>query len=112
MRSRFISAITVINDLTGALFSLLYPLSAPYDIDIHFFVDNTHSFDCVDVNLQHYGQVRYCPQKIQDWAHDIIEGKILSSDQDIFYIPSCLDYIGDNLAVRLLKNLKDMLSAM
>ena len=104
-----ISAITVINDLTGALFSLLYPLSAPYDIDIHFFVDNTHSFGCVDVNLQHYGQVRYCPQKIQDWAHDIIEGKILSSDQDIFYIPSCLDYIGDNLAVRLLKNLKENL---
>ena len=100
-----VSAITLINDITGTLFALAYPLGAPYKIDLHFFVDDVYSFGCVDVNLQNYGMVQYLPQKIQDWEHDIIEGKLLPSDQDVFLLPSVLDYIGDSLAVRMLQSL-------
>ena len=44
-------SVTIINDITGALFSMLYPLCAPYTIEIHFLVDNPYSFGCVDVEF-------------------------------------------------------------
>ena len=105
-----IRSITLINDLTGAFFALAYPLCSPYEIDLHFFVDDVYSFGCVDVNLQHYGNVQYKPKKIQDWGHDIIEGKILLIDQDVFLLPNVLDYLGDSLAVRMLQTLHQNLS--
>lgn len=100
-----IESITLINDITGVLFSMLYPLCAPYPIDIHFFVDNPYSFGCVDVNFQQYGRARYLRGCIQNWFSDVISGAILVRDQDYIFLPTILDYLSTARSAELLRTL-------
>ena len=104
-----ITDVTLINDITGSLFSLLYPKCSSFPINIHFYVDNPYSFGCVDVNFQQYGRAKFIRRRIQDWLLDIIEGSHLPEEQDIVFIPSVLDYLIAPRATRLLQSIHQKL---
>ena len=104
-----IKSVTIINDITGVLFSMVYPLCAPYKIDIHFLVDNPYSFGCVDVNFQQYGKAQYIRKLIQDWMSDVIEGGCIHQDQDCIFLYTILDYLSTSYATRLLSSLRNLL---
>ena len=104
-----INSVTIINDITGVLFSMIYPLCAPYPIAIHFLVDNPYSFGCVDVNFQQYGKAKYIRQRIQDWMSDVIEGSLIQKQQDCIFLYTILDYLSTSHATRLLVSLRESL---
>ena len=103
------NSVTVINDITGVVFSMMYPLCAPYPIDIHFFVDNPYSFGCVDVNFTQYGRAKYLRGLIQDWFNDMIDGGILLKDQDHIFLCTIIDYLSTAHASHLLRTLRTCL---
>jgi len=105
-----ISSVMLINDQTGALFSLLFPLCASYPIKINFYADNPYIFGCVDVNLQNYGQIDYNRRRILNWTQDIIKGGLLEKEQDLIFLSSVLDYLNPEYAVQLLFSLRKALN--
>jgi CRP-like cAMP-binding protein len=104
-----ITSLTLINDITGVFFALLYPLCAPYPIVINFYVDNPYSFGCIDVNFQQYGRSQYVRKRIQDWSRDVIDGNILQKEQDLVFLPTVLDYLSAPHALRLLDSIHKIL---
>ena len=102
-------SVTIINDITGVLFSMLYPLCAPYTIEIHFLVDNPYSFGCIDVNFQQYGKARYIRKLIQDWIADVVEGRGIQKEQDCIFLYTILDYLSTSHATQLLSSLRTCL---
>ncbi|MEC7987472.1 MAG: cyclic nucleotide-binding domain-containing protein [Myxococcota bacterium] len=100
--------LSVVNDMTGSMFALLYPLMASQRGVLHFYSDNLHSFGCVNVGLQHYGKSSYRFQRIKSWEDFSTQGTF-EEKQDLFVIVSLLDYLADDLALGLLRKVSEAL---
>ena len=86
-----ISSVTLINDLTGSLFSLLFPLCASYPIDILFYADNPYVLDVwMSIFKLRAGSLQ--TKTYIKLMQDIIQGGLLEKQQDLIIIPSVLDY--------------------
>ena len=98
-------SVTLINDLTGSVFGLLFPRIASLGGDIHFVSDDRNAFTSVEYRLSRYGKASYSFQLIEQLStlkvSDLRDGK-----QDAIIVVALIDYLSDALLHSFLQDCK------